>query len=184
MKVYISGPMSGYPQFNIPTFDEAAAYLRATNPSWTVVSPPEEDHPDLREFCMASKDGAIDLDNYADIISKDLADLETGGYDAIILLEGWNLSNGSIREALVAFQRGLKFFVFKAGVPEQPLREVPEEDVGMVFGTALQIHLQEKRPAAFEGMRKMIEAQFGELQDGDMVALDLEGVNPGKGSVH
>ena len=39
MRVYISGPMSGYPNMNIPAFNRAAKRLRKKG--YEVVSPPE-----------------------------------------------------------------------------------------------------------------------------------------------
>lgn len=41
MKVYLSGPMTGYPNFNFPAFNERAAEWRREG--WDVFNPAETD---------------------------------------------------------------------------------------------------------------------------------------------
>ncbi len=58
VKIYLSGPMSGYPSFNIPAFDDAARQLRANG--YQVVSPAEQDSPATRAASLSSASGSHD----------------------------------------------------------------------------------------------------------------------------
>ena len=83
MKYYISGPMSGIPDFNFPFFNSTAAKLRALG--LTVINPAEIDQPTLE---------------WDDCIRRALkAMLDC---DAIVLLPGWQHSKGAHLELLVA----------------------------------------------------------------------------------
>jgi hypothetical protein len=111
VKIYIAGPMTGLPQFNIPAFDEAAARLRARGHE--VVSPTELDDPQARAASLASADGHFDTlathgFAYEDFLDRDTEVLRTGGFDAIVLLPGWETSRGANRELGVAIGLGLK----------------------------------------------------------------------------
>lgn len=89
MRIYLSGPMTGLPEFNFPAFHAAAANLRAQG--FEVVSPAEI-VPDLTtswEKCMR-----------ADI--KALCDC-----DAIALLPGWEKSKGAHLELHIGHRLGL-----------------------------------------------------------------------------
>ena len=103
--------MSGYPQHNLPAFEQAAADLRSKGIE--IISPAEidqEDISDFRETCLADKDGthtnigAGDIVNgfsWGDLLARDvklIAD-ECGG---IILMENWEQSRGARLEAFVA----------------------------------------------------------------------------------
>ena len=87
MRIYISGPMTGYPEFNFPAFHAAAAAWRAAG--WDVVNPAEE------------FEGQTDLP-YRAYVERDMQRLRT--VDAIALLEGWDGPNarGSVWESEVA----------------------------------------------------------------------------------
>lgn len=90
MRVYLSGPMTGIPDFNVAAFREAAAKLREHGHD--VLSPPEIcEHlsGDWHE-CMR-----------ADI--KALCDA-----DAIALLPGWTESKGAHLELHIAHRLGLR----------------------------------------------------------------------------
>lgn len=107
-KYYLAGPMTGYPQFNFPAFDSAAAHLREHG--YAIVSPAELDRPEVREASMASPDGNADGghpvgDSWGDFLSRDVkivADEATG----IIALPGWQESRGARLEMFVAMLCG------------------------------------------------------------------------------
>lgn len=106
--VYIAGPMRGYPQFNFPAFDKAAALGRSLG--WTVISPAEMDrdagidekendtpdfHPSkIRVFMRRDAKVLIDV-------------LKAEDGDAIALLPNWHKSMGARAELALATWGGL-----------------------------------------------------------------------------
>jgi hypothetical protein len=97
---YLAGPMSGFPQFNIPLFDLVSLHLR--DQYWDVISPAELDDPEFREMCLASKTGTelIGDKTWGDLLARDVkivADQVTG----LILLPGWTRSRGARLETFV-----------------------------------------------------------------------------------
>lgn len=105
MRCYLSGPMSGLPDWNFPAFHAEAARWRAAG--WDVINPAEA-------FC-----GATDLP-YMVYAEKDYNDLETA--DAIVMLPGWNGKNarGSVWENVIARRVfGLPVF-FADETPDPP----------------------------------------------------------------
>lgn len=89
MKLYVAGPMTGYPEFNFPAFHAEAARLRALG--FEIVNPAEI-NPDV---------GAAWLDCMrADI--KQLVDC-----DGVALLPGWPQSRGAALEEHIARSLGL-----------------------------------------------------------------------------
>lgn len=93
MRAYLAGPMSGYPEFNVPAFREVAARLRASG--WEIVSPVEIDHG-----LNGSQDGPPQ--HYLKTDIRALLDCE-----AIILLRGWEQSVGARCEVAIAITLGL-----------------------------------------------------------------------------
>lgn len=75
-RIYISGPMTGYPEFNYPYFNAEAFRLRELG--YDVVNPAE----------LSSDDTPWHL-----CLRKDLAELMT--CDAIVMLDGWEHSKGA-----------------------------------------------------------------------------------------
>lgn len=113
-KVYLAGPMTGIPQFNIPAFDYAAVDLRCEY-GLDVISPAELDSPEMRRFAMASEDGKMPADgkiageSWGDVLARDvrvIAD-ECAG---VVLMNGWEKSRGARLEAFVGLLTGKKFF--------------------------------------------------------------------------
>lgn len=84
MRIYLSGPMTGLPEYNFPAFREAATTLRTAG--HTVVDP--------------STRGVVDGWEWTDYIRADLAELVT--CEAIAFLPGWRHSRGALLEAHVA----------------------------------------------------------------------------------
>lgn len=78
--LYISGPMSGKPDFNFPAFDEAADKLRKAG--YRVINP--------ADF------GANPDESWERCVARDLAILPCA--DGIAILEGWWDSRGALLE--------------------------------------------------------------------------------------
>ncbi len=97
MKVYVSGPMSGYVDFNRPAFHAAASRLRAKG--YDVVNPAEldETHP-LPEDA-----------SHAEFLRRDVRLLVD--CDLIYLLPGWKHSKGAAGEKAVADLCGIDVLV-------------------------------------------------------------------------
>ena len=113
MKLYVAGPMRGYPNFNFPLFDEATEHYRSLG--FYVVSPAEHD----REICdgnIEDKPGYAtgDVSMYAEstgfdfksVIMWDLAQIAE--CDGIVLLPGHENSSGARVELALAQALGLE----------------------------------------------------------------------------
>lgn len=104
MRVYVAGPMTGIPHFNFPAFISMADLLRSEG--FDVVSPAELDDPEDRERAMASPDGSpIHYESgktWGDFLARDVKLLSDGGFDAVIVLPGWERSKGARLETYVA----------------------------------------------------------------------------------
>lgn len=113
MKIYLAGPMRGYPKFNHPAFDAAAAFLRGLGHE--VFSPADEDRADYGA-------GIVD-----DASAGDLAEIEGKGFDlrvalakdlawicanadALAVLDGWEQSMGARAEVAVAEALGIPVY--------------------------------------------------------------------------
>jgi|SRR5579875_3669374 len=93
-KVYLSGPMSGLPNFNYNTFHAVAAELR--NAGYKVVSPAENvDDPSA---------------DWSDFMRRDIAlMLQT---DIIVALPGWEKSRGASIEIALGVKLGMNVFEY------------------------------------------------------------------------
>lgn len=106
MKLYISGPMKGYPEHNFPAFNAAANHLRSlgfevVNPAEINPgpAPEEDDSPTWQAFYHACL--------RADI--RALMDCE-----GIILIPGWEHSSGANLELHIAHRVGITPYVYSA----------------------------------------------------------------------
>lgn len=97
-KLYVSGPMTGYPLFNFPAFESAARQLR--DMGFAVVSPAEKDIE--AGFDPTGRDDDFDL--RAALEWDVQAVLES---DAVVLLPGWEDSPGCAIEVLTAAAAGI-----------------------------------------------------------------------------
>lgn len=112
MKIYVAGPMRGYPEFNFPAFNAAAAKLRAAG--HFVFNPAERDNE--RHGTDISKGNATgDEEQCAREHGFDLrvalaedADFICRQADAIALLPGWQESRGARAERALAVALGLE----------------------------------------------------------------------------
>ena len=111
MKIYVAGPMRGYPEFNFPAFKTAAYTLRRMGHE--VFSPAEKDEEvHGKEFSKQFTTG-------------DLAAAESTGFslrralgddlewvckhgEAVYMLKGWEKSNGAKAEHATAVALGLE----------------------------------------------------------------------------
>lgn len=110
MRIYLAGPMRGYPDFNFPAFIAAAAWLRAAGHE--VFNPAERDLDN--GFSPDGTDGTeqdltdLNLDLRA-ALAADLAWI-CGHADAVATLPGWEKSRGATAE--VAAARALNLPVY------------------------------------------------------------------------
>lgn len=89
---YIAGPMSGYPDFNYPAFQQAKEWLEAG--SIKVVSPHDVQHNETPDSF-----GSL---AFGDYLADDLAVGLTKKCRGIILLQGWPQSRGARVELSLA----------------------------------------------------------------------------------
>ena len=94
MRIYIAGPMRGYPQDNFPAFDEAEQYL--INKGWDVVSPAALDK--LSGYDPSVR-GMVPVD-FSEAIARDVTAIRSCEYMA--LLPGWRESRGVSVELALA----------------------------------------------------------------------------------
>ena len=110
MKIYVAGPMRGYPDFNFPAFHAASAKLR------------EQGH---MVFSPAEKDQSIHGKDFAKGTDGTLSSIESTGFslrralgddtawicsegEGIYLLKGWEASKGAKAEKALAEALGLE----------------------------------------------------------------------------
>jgi hypothetical protein len=113
VKIYLAGPMRGYPEFNFPAFHQAARTLRSLGHE--VFSPAEKDSE--RHGTDISKGNAIGSVEQAEkdhgfslrvALGEDL-EFICKQADAIALLPGWEHSSGALAEFATAKALRLKF---------------------------------------------------------------------------
>lgn len=100
---YLSGPMSGLPEYNYPAFDRAAERLRAKG--YTVVTPTEVG-PNLEAKYGAERFSL----SYQQYVSANIIALLD--CNAIILLPGWRNSRGAKLERHIAMVLGFDEFYY------------------------------------------------------------------------
>lgn len=106
MRLYVAGPMRGIPEFNFPAFAEAAAGLRRCGHD--VVSPHEKDlKVDGFDPTRVETLEALDL---AETMRWDLRTILD--CDGIVMLPGWERSQGARLERIVAESTGRRVFLY------------------------------------------------------------------------
>jgi Domain of unknown function (DUF4406) len=118
-RLYIAGPMTGYPAFNFPAFYEAAKTLRAQG--LEIISPAEEDEKyGVAQVAISSTDGKLDANGkiagstWGDMLARDVkivADL----VDGVAVLKNWERSKGAKLEVTVAILTGKAIFAYHEG---------------------------------------------------------------------
>lgn len=133
MKVYIAGPMTNMPQFNVPLFDRVAAELRQKG--YEVVSPAELDSSTMRQAALESHDGNLaelektTKETWGHVLARDVLVLSDHGIEGIVLLPDWYKSRGVTLEANVGLLNDLQFFAYS---PDNgSISAVPKEFVLM-----------------------------------------------------
>lgn len=123
--LYISGPMRGLPEFNVPAFNEAAKKLRSAG--YNVLNPAEINEE-------------IGHDQHISVyIKRDLIALVQNNVVGMVMLDGWQKSEGANIEASIAKCIGiplLKTVEIKEGLTLVPASEnILQEAQRLVYGT-------------------------------------------------
>jgi hypothetical protein len=108
MKIYISGPMTGIPQFNYPEFFRVANALRELG--HFVINPAETNGLTVEEALRDVEANPRSWDYY---MRKDV--MSVSSVDALCLLPGWQNSKGARLEVTVAKSLGLPIYIFRDG---------------------------------------------------------------------
>ena len=111
MRVYIAGPMAGYPDGNRPAFNEAAN--RVHRAGHTPVNPADVTEPDHTEPCCPGPTPDHYVSNghsYGCYLREGIRLLLTS--EAIMFLDNWDKSVGASTEAHVARSIGLPVVEF------------------------------------------------------------------------
>jgi len=114
MKIYLAGPMRGYPNFNFPAFDMAAARLR--DQGHQVFSPADHDRQVIGADALINETG--DEDELAaksqytinDALAADTTYICQHA-TAVALLPGWEKSTGAQAERALAVALGLSIII-------------------------------------------------------------------------
>lgn len=133
IKVYISGPMRGVPQFGFPMFDRARDWL--TKMGYTVFSPADNDretYPGIEDW-PGFAEGQLAPGFHFDLhkaMAWDLA--RCAEVDALVLLPGWQQSKGAAHEVYVARVCGKRLYEFHPGaVYDEMVELVPPRIIGL-----------------------------------------------------
>lgn len=114
-RVYVAGPMTGIPHFNIPAFEAMAASLRycldgPQSPAYEPVLPLDIIGGAHRDALLRSTTGSIDDYpsgmTWGDFLSRDVKAISDGGIDLILVLPGWERSRGARLETYVGYLSG------------------------------------------------------------------------------
>lgn len=124
MKVYISGPMSGLPDYNRAAFERAAAELRQMK--FDVISPVELDKEDGFSF-----EGPLTPKGYWQFLGRDLETIGTSDVGLMFMLEGWWKSRGARLEVFQALLLGITVFEYTS------MRPLPPQKVMEILGDSL-----------------------------------------------
>jgi hypothetical protein len=100
--IYISGPMTGYPDLNFPAFHYAAAELRGKG--FEVISPAEIELPQYPKGYVP-KDEADRKAMWRAFMKADIAEMMKT--DTVAVLPGWEKSEGATIEVDLALVLGM-----------------------------------------------------------------------------
>lgn len=110
MKVYVAGPMTGYPDHNVPAFDAATAKLRSL--LFHVVSPPDVTRSYGVTIRGINSDGTIDPAAYCQLVKLDIQAM-LQDCERIYVLPGWRESKGAKLEVAIGLACGMKIYDFE-----------------------------------------------------------------------
>jgi len=115
-KYYLAGPMSGIPKFNIPAFEEAANRLR--DMGLIIVSPAELDSKEVYDAAIVSETGdkqeVVHIESWGDMLARDVK-IIADELEGIILLPGWDASQGARLECFVSMTCNHPLYVYSEG---------------------------------------------------------------------
>lgn len=100
MKIYVAGPMRGYPEFNFPAFDAAAELL--AKGGHFVINPAQMD----RDVGFDPQSAEVSDTFLRDALRRDLSAICE--CDAIAMLPDWEHSGGARIEWALAVHLGLE----------------------------------------------------------------------------
>lgn len=135
MKLYIAGPMSGYPNLNFPMFYSVEEAL--VGAGIEVVNPARLDDEGLPEGVPEDEMGQGLAENKQRFLLRDFR--EVVHCDGIVLLPEWDLSTGANAELAVARFTGLEvweaqyhgawaFFEYSVATPDWEMLDVYVEE--------------------------------------------------------
>lgn len=101
-RIYVAGPMRGYPNFNYPKFNGFTSEL--ADAGWDVVNP----------VCVGESIADAEAINddpalLEAVLAAEILALKT--CDAVYLLNGWEKSDGARKEVAAAIAHGLKIYI-------------------------------------------------------------------------
>lgn len=105
MKLYLAGPMRGYPLHNFPAFDQAAEILRERG-EHEVINPADHD----RSIGFDEHTEDIPIETLRAMMRWDLARIME--VEAVVFLPGWKQSKGACMERALAYYLGLPCYDF------------------------------------------------------------------------
>lgn len=147
-RVFISGPMSGYDQYNKPLFDLAEDYLKALG--CAVFNP----------ACLTCFDEGWDHES---IMSVDITALRN--CDVILHLPGWERSKGGFEEALEAKELRLQeaYFEYDTTIEFASNPDDPLPDILIIKDNPMDVDIvpiNEAQENLFKALRKRREANW------------------------
>lgn len=101
-RIYVAGPMRGFPEFNYPKFNGFASELAAAG--WDVVNP----------VCVGESIADAEAINDTPalleaVLAAEILALKT--CEAVYLLNGWEKSDGARKEVAAAIAHGLEIYL-------------------------------------------------------------------------
>lgn len=148
LKVFISGPMTGYDNFNFGKFDLISGILRRAGVD--VVNPVDICRRYRKDRVLADK--AV----FAKMVAEQQAAEKT--CSAVLMLDGWEMSNGARLELAAALKNGLDVFL--------------EKDIGIVTGMVLAPDSKlavTVRAVHDEDVKAQAEGKYGNIPAGSRV---------------
>jgi hypothetical protein len=112
MRLYVAGPMSGYPEHNFPAFRAATDALRKMG--HTVTSPVEMDEGE--GFNPGGADVVAGSAQWADFLARDVKVVADPTIDGLVVLDGWEQSRGAALEVHVARELGKSVHRLQGGM--------------------------------------------------------------------
>jgi hypothetical protein len=106
-RIYVAGPMRGYPEFNYPKFNGFASELAGAG--WDIVNPVRVGESIADAEAINSDPALLEA-----VLAAEILALKT--CEAIYLLNGWEKSDGARKEVAAAIAHGLMIY-FEPVIP-------------------------------------------------------------------